>query len=149
MKSKTSKPSKQRKRLFNAPYHIRSKILSAHLSSELQKSYRTRSIPVRKGDAVRVLRGDYKGVEGKVVRVDRKKYRIFIEGITREKSDGTTVFIPIHPSKVEIIRLNLDDKLRKKILERRSLIEKAKEAEEVSEKEVAAVTQASANVGGE
>ncbi|MEM2960358.1 MAG: 50S ribosomal protein L24, partial [Candidatus Bathyarchaeia archaeon] len=103
------KPGKQRKRLYQAPYHIRGKILSAHLSSELQETYKTRSLPVRKGDTVRISRGDYKGVEGKVMRVDRKRYRIFIEGITREKADGTTVLVPIHPSKVEIIRLNLDD----------------------------------------
>ena len=130
MKSKTVKPSKQRKRLFQAPYHIRGKILSAHLSSELRERYNTRSLPVRTGDTVRVLRGDYKGVEGKVMRVDRKKYRIFIEGITREKADGTTILVPIHPSNVEIIRLNLDDKFRKKILERRGFIEEAKKPEE-------------------
>jgi len=130
MKSKTVKPSKQRKRLFQAPHHIRGKILSAHLSSELRETYNTRSLPVRTGDTVRVLRGDYKGVEGKVMRVDRKKYRIFIEGITREKADGTTMLVPIHPSNVEIIRLNLDDKFRKKILERRGFIGEAKKPEE-------------------
>ncbi|MEM2341144.1 MAG: 50S ribosomal protein L24 [Candidatus Bathyarchaeia archaeon] len=148
MKSKTIKPSKQRKRLFQAPYHIRGKILSAHLSSELRKLYRTRSIPIRRGDTVRVLRGDYKGVEGKVIRVDRKKFRIFIEGITREKADGSTVFIPIHSSKVEIIRLNLDDKFRKKILERRGLIEEAKEVKGVLEKEAEPMVQTSTNIEG-
>ena len=146
MKSKTVKPSKQRKRLFQAPHHIRGKILSAHLSSELRETYNTRSLPVRTGDTVRVLRGDYKGVEGKVMRVDRKKYRIFIEGITREKADGTTILVPIHPSNVEIIRLNLDDKFRKKILERRGFIEEAKKPEE-TKAEKAEVT-AQTNVKG-
>jgi len=147
MKSKTVKPSKQRKRLFQAPYHIRGKILSAHLSSELRSTYNTRSLPVRTGDTVKVLRGDYKGVEGKVMRVDRKKYRIFIEGITREKADGTTILVPIHPSNVEIIRLNLDDKFRKKILERRGLIEEAKKPEEAPAKETGVAVQT--NVKGE
>ncbi|MEM3715991.1 MAG: 50S ribosomal protein L24, partial [Candidatus Bathyarchaeia archaeon] len=133
MRSKTIKPSKQRKRLFQAPYHIRGKILSAHLSDDLRKTYGTRSLPVRRGDTVRVLRGDYKGVEGKVTRVDRKKYRIFIEGITRQKADGTTILVPIHPSNVEIIRLNLDDKFRKRILERRGFIEEAKKPEKPEE----------------
>ncbi|MBS7639251.1 MAG: 50S ribosomal protein L24 [Candidatus Bathyarchaeia archaeon] len=141
MRSKSTKPSKQRKMLYQAPYHIRGKILSAHLSEELRKEYGTRSLPIRAGDTVRVLRGDYKGVEGKVMRVDRKKYRIFIEGITREKADGTTILVPIHPSKVEITRLNLDDKLRKRILERRGLIEETR-------KEVEAMAQAPAS-GGE
>lgn len=135
------KPGKQRKRLYQAPYHIRGKILSAHLSSELQETYKTRSLPIRKGDTVRIFRGDYKGVEGKVMRIDRKRYRIFIEGITREKADGTTVLVPIHPSKVEIIRLNLDDKLRKKILERRALNEGAKN-------KVKTLTQPSSSVKG-
>lgn len=130
MRSKSTKPSKQRKMLYQAPHHIRGKILSAHLSEELRKTYRARSIPIRAGDTVRILRGDYKGVEGKVMRVDRKKYRIFIEGITRDRTDGTTIFVPVHPSNVEIIRLNLDDRLRKRILERRGLIEEAKKESE-------------------
>jgi large subunit ribosomal protein L24 len=70
------------------------------------------------------MRGDRKGSEGKVTQIDRKKYRIFIDGATREKVDGTTVSIPFHPSKVMITRLNLDDKWRKKILERKSLKDK-------------------------
>ncbi|MEM1551259.1 MAG: 50S ribosomal protein L24 [Candidatus Bathyarchaeia archaeon] len=126
--AKTSKPSKQRKMLFQAPDHIRYKHFSAPLSPELRKSYGTRSLPVRSGDTVRVLRGDHKGFEGKVARVDRKKFKIYIEGLTREKVDGSTVFVPIHPSKVMITKLNLDDKWRKKILERR------KKAKEVAEK---------------
>lgn len=119
VKSTSAKPSKQRKRLYNAPYHLRGKIMSAHLSDDLRKTYRVRSLPIRTGDVVRVMRGDYKGVEGKVTKVDRKKYRIYIEGITRQKVDGTTVPVPIHPSNVEIIKLNLDDKIRREILERK------------------------------
>ena len=125
--TQTSKPSKQRKMLFQAPDHIRYKHFAAPLSPELRKSYGTRSLPVRSGDTVRVMRGDHKGFEGKVARVDRKKFRIYVEGLTREKVDGSTVFVPIHPSKVMITKLNLDDKWRKKILERRK---KAKEAAE-------------------
>ncbi|MGC8998073.1 MAG: 50S ribosomal protein L24 [Candidatus Bathyarchaeia archaeon] len=130
--AQTSKPSKQRKMLFQAPDHIRYKHFAAPLAPELRKSYGTRSLPVRSGDTVRVLKGDHKGFEGKVARVDRKKFRIYVEGLTREKVDGSTVFVPIHPSKVMITKLNLDDKWRKKILERRK---KAKEAiEKVVEK---------------
>jgi large subunit ribosomal protein L24 len=128
--TQTSKPSKQRKMLFQAPDHIRYKHFAAPLAPELRRSYGTRSLPVRSGDTVRVMRGDHKGFEGKVARVDRKKFRIYVEGLTREKVDGSTVFVPIHPSKVMITKLNLDDKWRKKILERR------KKAREVAEKVV-------------
>jgi len=123
---KTTKPGKQRKRLHQAPHHQRYKGFAATLSPELKSSHNTNSVPVRVGDTVRVMRGDHKGFEGKVTRVDRKKYRVFIEGITREKVDGSTTLVPIHPSKLTITRLNLDDKWRKKALKRK---ETAKEAE--------------------
>lgn len=115
----TTKPSKQRKRLFQAANHRRHKQFAAPLSPELKTSHGFRALPVRSGDSVRIMRGDQKGFEGKVTRIDQKKYRIHVEGFTREKVDGTTIFVPIHPSKVMITRLNLDDKWRKKILERK------------------------------
>ena len=114
-------PGKQRKRLFNAPAHIRHKLMSAPLSHELTASKGAKTLPVRKGDTILIKRGDNKGFEGKVSRVDLKAFRIYIEGLTREKVDGTNIFIPIHPSKVEIRNLNLDDKWRKKILERKKV----------------------------
>lgn len=139
-KSTSAKPGKQRKMLYNAPYHLRGKIMSAHLSDELRKTYGTRSLPIRAGDVVRIMRGDYEGVEGKVLRVDRKKYRIYIEGVTRQKVDGTTVLVPIHPSNVEIIKLNLDDKYRKEVLGRRGVSKELKEVEGGAE--------ATPNIGG-
>jgi len=117
---KTIQPRKQRKRLFQAPLHIRYKQFSSPLSPELKASHNTRSVPVRVGDTVKIMRGDRKGFEGKVTRVDRQKYRIFVEGITREKVDGSTIQIPIHPSKVMITHLNLDDKWRKEALKRKA-----------------------------
>jgi large subunit ribosomal protein L24 len=93
--------------------------MSAHLSEELKKQYPFRSLPVRTGDVVMVMRGDHKGHTGKVIRLDHKKYRIYIEGLVRKKADGSEVPIPVHPSKVQIIKLNLDDEWRKKIVERK------------------------------
>ena len=127
---KTTKPGKQRKRLYQAPLNERYKRFSAPLSSKLKESHGTNSVPVRNGDTVMIMRGDRKGSEGKVTQINRKNYRIFIEGATREKVDGTTTLIPIHPSKVMITRLNLDDKWRKKIMERKGVTEKAEIAEE-------------------
>ncbi len=112
-------PGKQRKRLFNAPAHIRHKLMSAPLSHELTASKGAKTLPVRKGDTILIKRGDNKGFEGKVSRVDLKAFRIYVEGLTREKVDGTNIFLPIHPSKVEIRNLNLDDKWRKNILDRK------------------------------
>jgi large subunit ribosomal protein L24 len=125
-------PRKQRKRLFNAPAHIRHKMMAAPLAPELI-SKGAKTLPVRKGDTVRVVRGDHIGFEGKVNRLDLKRYRITIEGLTREKVDGTNIFVSIHPSKVMIKSLKLDDKWRKAILENKKQIaaKKEKEAEKV------------------
>lgn len=114
-------PRKQRKQLYTAPAHLRHKFMSAPLSHELASSKGVKSLPVRKGDTVQVIRGDHKGFEGKVSRVDLKRQRIFIEGLTREKVDGTTIFVPVHPSKVILKNLKLDDKRRQEIVERKKL----------------------------
>ncbi len=126
---KTIQPRKQHKMLHEAPSHVRSKLFSASLSSTLKDTHRVDSIPVRTGDTVRLMRGDKKGVEGKVTRVDRSRYRLFVEGITREKVDGTAIQVPIHPSKVMITNLNLDDKRRRESLK----VKAPKEAEKPPE----------------
>lgn len=127
-----TKPTKQRKMLFQAPDHIRYKHFAAPLSPELRDQHGVRALPVRSGDTVRVMRGDHKGFEGKVTRVERKKYRIHVEGLVREKVDGTTIFVPIHPSKVMITNLDLGDKWRKQVLERKRRAHKI--IEEVEER---------------
>jgi large subunit ribosomal protein L24 len=131
---KTTKPGKQRKKLHQASLSERYRRFSAPLSSKLKESHNTNSIPVRSGDTVTIMRGDRRGSEGKVQRIDRKNYRIFVEGVDREKVDGTKILIPIHPSKVMITRLNLDDKWRKRMMERKS-VAKTIEKEEPPKKE--------------
>ena len=121
------KPGKQRKLLYNAPAHLRHKLMAAPLSPELTASKGAKTLPVRKGDTVRIMRGDHKGFEGKISRVDLKSYRIYVEGLTREKVDGTAVFVSVHPSKVMIKNLSLDDKWRKAILERKTEMPKKEE----------------------
>ncbi|MCP8310077.1 MAG: 50S ribosomal protein L24 [Candidatus Methylarchaceae archaeon HK02M1] len=115
----SSKPSKVRKKLFTSPPHIRSKQISSHLSEGLRSKYNVRSSRVKKDDVVKVVRGEYKGIEGKVTEVDAKTGRIMVEGITREKIAGGTTPVKIHPSKVIIMELKLDDKWRKEKLEAR------------------------------
>ena len=120
MKSKFSKswksskqPRKQRKYRINAPLSIKRKFLSVHLSKELRDKYSRRNIIVRKDDKVKVLRGQFRGKIGKVVRVLTKKSKILIENIQNTKNDGTKIYYPIEPSNVMIIELNLNDKRRK------------------------------------
>ncbi len=112
-------PSRSRFILKTLPHHKRAKMLSAHLSDELRAKYGTRSIPLRKGDTVKIVRGEYSGVEGKVTAVYRELGRIAVEGVTREKIAGGQVPVKMHASKVIVTALNLDDKWRQRMLERR------------------------------
>eukprot|EP01147_Barroeca_monosierra_P005681 gene5681-7248_t len=116
--TKTSSRRKARKAHFTAPSSLRRRLMSSPLSKELREKYNVRSMPIRKDDEVRVVRGSNKGTLGKVVTCYRKKWVIHIERSVREKRNGMTVPLPFHPSKVEITKLKLD-KDRKKILERR------------------------------
>ncbi|CAJ1348956.1 unnamed protein product [Effrenium voratum] len=125
----SSKRRKNRKTHFTAPSHLRRKIMSSPLSKDLRNKYNVRAVPIRRDDEVRIVRGHYHDREGKVVQVYRKKFCIHVERVTRDKTNGQTVPIPIHPSKVEITKLKLD-KDRRALLERKNrAVKKGKYAE--------------------
>ncbi|KAK4416463.1 60S ribosomal protein L26-1 [Sesamum alatum] len=115
----SSSRRKSRKAHFTAPSSARRVIMSAPLAADLRNKYSVRSLPVRKDDEVQVVRGTYKGREGKIVQVYRKKWVIHIERITREKVNGSTVNVGVHPSKVVITKLKLD-KDRKDLIDRKA-----------------------------
>merc|ERR1711933_117261 len=110
---------KSRKAYFTAPSHIRRKLMSAPLSKDLRTKYSVRSLPIRRDDEVMIVRGHYHDREGKVTQVYRKKWRIHIERVTRDKANGQTVPIGIHPSKVMSTKIKLD-KDRKALLDRKN-----------------------------
>ncbi|MCG2873051.1 MAG: 50S ribosomal protein L24 [Acidilobus sp.] len=113
------KPKVQRKAFYNAPLHLRHKLVSAHLSRELRDKLGIRSLPVVVGDRVMIMKGDHKGKTGKVVEVDLKGLWVKVEGITRKKADGTEVLVKFRPWNLLILDLNLKDKWRRRIIERR------------------------------
>ena len=134
-------PRKQRKMLYNAPKHKRQKMMKAHLSDELYGKYGLRSLTVRKGDIVKVMRGKFKGHEGKVVKVNLKNMRVAVEGVTVRKVDNKAVQYWIHPSNLMLIKLDLSDPKRKEKIyklaeEKRGVsIEELEESEEVEAEE--------------
>jgi len=126
------KPTTIRKRmLYTASQHLLSKQLGSHLAKDLKEKYHCKSLRVVEGDGVKVLRGEFKGIEGKVTRVSTEKRGIAIEGIKREKLKGGNVDIYIHPSNVIITSLNLEDKWRQNRLEG----QKPQETKETKQKE--------------
>merc|ERR1711993_70310 len=110
------------------------KMVSSSRSKDLRQKHNVRSMPIRKDDEVLVARGHYKGEGGKVVQVYRKKFVVHIERIHRDKANGASTNVGIHPSKIVIQKLKMD-KDRKRILERKALsraklAEKGKHTEE-------------------
>jgi len=109
---KSSQPRKQRKFRYQAPHHLRHKFPGAMLSPALREKHGVKSIPVRLGDTVKVMRGDHKNTEGKVAAVDYKNSTIAVDGVAVTKADGTEVPRPIAPSNVMITKLNTEDERR-------------------------------------
>ncbi|MEM2108943.1 MAG: 50S ribosomal protein L24 [Candidatus Odinarchaeota archaeon] len=116
----SKKPCKQRKILFTLPVHRRGKIMEAGLSSELAEDLGVKKLPIRKGDNVIVISGEFKGSEGTVTKIDRKNYTIRVKELTVEKPDGAEYNVPLHYSNVIITKLE-KDKWRSKIIERRAV----------------------------
>ncbi|MDO5861125.1 50S ribosomal protein L24 [Methanobrevibacter sp.] len=108
----SKQPRKQRKALYNAPAHARGKHLSAALSKDLRAKLGKRSLPIRTGDKVSVVRGDFKGHEGEVLSVDYTSYKVTIDEVTLSKPDGTATFLPVDPSNLVIIDADLKDDRR-------------------------------------
>jgi len=110
---------KQRKYRYNAPLHIRQKLMSVNLDKKMRADYKKRSLPIRKGDEVLIMKGMYKGKLGKVVKLDLKKLKVYVDNAKIKKVSGQETTDPIDPSNLRIIKLNLDDKKRMKFIDRK------------------------------
>ena len=144
-------PRKQRKYRANAPLHARHAFLTAPLSKELRQQLRIRHVPVRKGDEVEILRGKFKKTRGDVERVDLRTAKIYVTTAKVKKASGAEITRPIDPSKVRIIKLNLEDKKRRAAVQRAALPVTAQKAAPKAEKPTRAVeaTQAKAQATAE
>jgi len=107
------KPTKMRNSLiYRATFHTRSKQLSSPLSDELRKKYSRKSVRVVEGDNVKIVRGEFKGVDGKIARVSSETNSVAIEGVKKEKTKGDKFDVFIHTSNLLVTGLNTDDKWR-------------------------------------
>jgi len=124
----SSKARKQRKRQIEAPLHQRKKMLRGHLAPKYLEAGKKRSLTIRKGDQVRIMRGEHKGEEGKVENVNLKNLTITIEGVTQAKADESQSARMIHASNIMIIRPDMSD--------RRRLMKFGRTVEEEAEEEI-------------
>lgn len=93
--------------------------MAAPLSRELRAKYNVRSMPVRVGDEVMIIKGAHHDREGRVTRVRRNKFAIYVDRVTREKTNGHQVDIPLKASNCVITKLKID-KSRLRTLERKA-----------------------------
>jgi large subunit ribosomal protein L24 len=117
----SKQPRKQRKYRYNAPLHVKGKFLNAHVVKELREKHNLRTLRVRTGDKVRILRGQYKGREGKVERIDVKNTKVYVTKVDFLKKDGATrVMYPLNPSNLVIVEFDTTDKQRTAMLKERA-----------------------------
>jgi ribosomal protein uL24 len=113
----TSSRRKSRRAHFAAPSHIRYRLMSATLAKDLRAKYGKRSVPLRKGDEVKIMRGDRRGQKGKVTAVYRKKWAVYIEKQEEQKANGQNYQIPFAASNLMVTKLHPGAKSRLKHIE--------------------------------
>ncbi|MBT3298589.1 50S ribosomal protein L24 [archaeon] len=113
MKTKTVQARKQRKARYGADLHQMQKFMHVHLSKELRDKYGKRNVQLRKGDKIKILRGQFKSKEVTVEKIDLKRQIVTLTGLEFVKKDGSKVNRPFKPSNLMIINLELSDKKRK------------------------------------
>lgn len=122
--------------LYNAPLHKKHRMMSAHLAENLLLKYDRRSLPVVKGDTVKIMRGNFRGHEDKISKVNLIDQTVEIEGVTLTTAKGTKIAKPIHASTLLITKLNVTDKWRRKKLESGLSETTKKEIEKEAEEQI-------------
>ena len=124
----SSKAAKQRKYRLNSPLHGKRNFLAAPLAPDLKGRYSTRNLAVREGDAVKIMKGEFNGLTGKINSVDVRKGLVYVDGAERVRKDGTKSFFPLRPSNLMLIEISVEDKKRAASLTRSNAGKKSKTA---------------------
>ena len=121
-KWKASKqPRKQRKYLANAPLHLKAKFVNVNLAKPLREKVGKRNIQIKKNDKVKIMRGKFKGVQGKVLEVSLRYGKVYVEGVQVTKMDNSKANVPLKPSNLQIIEMTERvNKKMKKVSEKKT-----------------------------
>jgi ribosomal protein uL24 len=109
-------PRRQRKALYTATTFQRRLRMTVPLSRDLRRRFSARSLPVRKGDTVRVLSGSFVGREERVAKIDRRSYSVILDNVTLKTGEDKLKPLPIRTSHLVLTRLNLSDAWRRRVL---------------------------------
>lgn len=116
MATVSSSPRRQRRALYDASTFERRRRMTVLLSRDLRRRFGRRSVPVRKGDTVRVLSGSFVGREERVAEVDRRSYSVTLDNVTLKTTEEKLKPLPMRPTHLVLTRLNLADPWRRRTL---------------------------------
>ncbi|HYA58642.1 MAG TPA: 50S ribosomal protein L24 [Thermoplasmata archaeon] len=116
MRRSPHSPRRQRRALYTADSFERRRRLTLLLSRELRARFHRRSLPVHKGDTVRVLSGSFVGREERVAKVDRRGLSVTLDNVTLKTADEKMKPLALRPSHLVLTRLNLSDPWRRRSL---------------------------------
>ena len=116
---RSKNPRKQRKYIQDIPLHLVRKLMSVRLTKDLKAKYGKRNVPIRKGDTIKVVVGEHRGKVSKVTRISLRRREVYVDGVFIAKGDGTKLPKPLKSCNLMIMELDLDDKRRKELLERK------------------------------
>ena len=122
--------------IYQATFQTRSKQLGSQLSKDLQKKYSKKSVRAVEGDSITILRGEFKGVSGKITKISKEKTSVTVEGVKKEKTKGDKFDVYIHTSNVVVTSLNTSDKWRISKLEGKDPKKQTSVKEETKETKV-------------
>jgi large subunit ribosomal protein L24 len=115
----SKRPSKQRKYKANAPMHTKAKFVSVNLAKPLREKVGKRNVQIKKDDKVKVMRGKFKGTQGKVLSVSVKYAKVYVEGVQVTKMDNSKANVPLKPSNLQIIEMA--ERGKKKVAEKKKM----------------------------
>lgn len=116
MRMSPHSPRRQRKALYTADSFERRRRMTVPLSRDLRGRFHARSVPIRKGDTVRVLSGSFEGREERVAKVNRRTYSVVLDNVTLKTGEDKLKPLPIRTNHLVITRLNLSDPWRRRTL---------------------------------
>lgn len=100
----SKQPRKKRKERYQAPLHKARSFLHCNVAKEIRKKVGSKTVLVRRGDTVKVMRGTFKKQTGKVTEVDYKTLKVFVEGMTVQgRKSKKRSFVPFDSSNLQIV----------------------------------------------
>jgi large subunit ribosomal protein L24 len=117
MSNSPHSPRRQRRAVYEADTFERRRRMTVPLSRELRRRFHLRSVPLRKGDTVRVMRGSYVGREERVAKLNRRDYTVTLDNVTLKSGEEKLKPLPVRTNHLLIVRLNLADSWRRESLQ--------------------------------